>query len=274
MPDPTPTPDGSDADGPELSPEQDAAVRRLLAEAGGPEALPDDVATRLEETLAELRAERDAADLVSTGVAEEHGVVLPRDELAGRRRRKARLLLVAAAAVLVGAVAAGQLADRPTDDAAVAGQSAEDDPARTADSAGGAALQEGAELEPDASMPGDLEDSAQDDGLAARPLERVPSDGPLRSIRADRLREDLVALQHVSLPDPATVDYSGAVFVAPQDFMCEPADFGAGHLVAVEYAGRPAVVAFRAPAGTTQEADVLACGTGDTLHSVTLATAG
>ncbi|TWG92671.1 hypothetical protein L615_000700000780 [Nocardioides sp. J9] len=94
--------------------------------------------------------------------------------------------------------------------------------------------------------------------------------GALRQVRPDRLREDLVAIQHLALPTRAAADYSNAVLTAPADFMCEPADFGAGYLVGVTYDGGSAVVAFREPMGSNQVAEVLACGTGDVLHSTIL----
>jgi hypothetical protein len=96
------------------------------------------------------------------------------------------------------------------------------------------------------------------------------TDEPLREVRPDRLRDDLVALQRATLPHPATADYTRTTLTAPANFMCEDADYGSGYLVGVEYAATPALVAFREPVGTSQVADVLACGTGDVLHSTTL----
>lgn len=273
-------PDLSDPDETPLSPEQDAAVRRLLAESGGPEALPDDIAARLSETLADLEAERAAALVaaaapVGAGVAEEHGVIVPRDDLARRRRTKARVLLAAAAAVVVGAIATGLVTDRSGSDVTAAEQMAEEDPARTSEVAGdaGALAADEDDSAADREVAPEVGDTVTaEEAIPPNALQRTATDQPLRKIRADRLRDDLVALQHVALDHPDGVDYSGATMEAPDDFRCEPAAFGAGHLVGVEYAGRPAVVAFRAPMGSTQEAEVLACGTGDVLHSTTLAT--
>ena len=71
----------------------DAFVRGLLGEVGRePEPLPDDVAARLDDALADLVAERRGA---------EPAVVVPLDR-ARQRRRRGVGLLVAAAAVVVG----------------------------------------------------------------------------------------------------------------------------------------------------------------------------
>ena len=91
-------------------PDEEERVRRLLAEAGGPVPTPPDVVARLDETLAELRAERgvaapaDPAD-PAAGPDEARGParVTP---LAARRRRWPAALL-AAAAVVVGGYAVG-----------------------------------------------------------------------------------------------------------------------------------------------------------------------
>ncbi|KRB76406.1 hypothetical protein ASE01_15665 [Nocardioides sp. Root190] len=258
-----------------MDPAREAAVRRLLAEAGGPEPLPDEVAARLDAGLADLVAERSALPIVSH--PESHGVVVPLDAAARRRRVRVRVLLGAAAAVVAVGVGAGAvgggLGQSGSDDVSAANEMAEEDPARSEgggeadDSA--ATLDEGqenaeapeAEPTPDA---GDLFDAPR----------RVVSDGPLREVRATQLREDLVALQHATLPRPTSADYSTATLTAPSDFRCEPAAFGLGYLVGVEYSGMPAVVAFREPVGSTQAAEVIACGSGDVLHSTTLPATG
>src|SRR3712207_3173459 len=78
---------------PELTPEEEAEVSQLLAEAGGPIAVPDDVVARLDATLDSLvEGERTTA-------------VAPVVPLATRRRWPR--LLLAAAAVVVGGYAVG-----------------------------------------------------------------------------------------------------------------------------------------------------------------------
>ena len=96
-------------DGPSEDPLDEAFVRALLGEVGRePEPLPDDVAARLDDVLADLVAERtlpdlpDLPDLTATG-AGTSAVVVPLD--AARRRRRRFSALVAAAAVVVGGYA-------------------------------------------------------------------------------------------------------------------------------------------------------------------------
>lgn len=272
MTDPT---DSTDATDVPLTPAQDAAVRRALAAAGGPEPMPEEVVARLDTVIASLAADRTGAPDISH--PEDHRV-LPLDPFARHRRVRARYLLAAAAVVVAGAVGAGVVTDRGASDDALtaADQMSEDDPARSgvADASGKG---ESSTAEDDKAA--DPSTAAQEvapsapSGLIVEPR-RIVTDEPLREVRADRLREDLVALQHITLPHPAAADYSGATLTAPKDFMCAPADFGLGYLVGVEYDGKPAVVAFRDTVGQTQEAEVLACGTGDVLHSTTLAATG
>lgn len=256
---------------PPLTPSQEAAVRRALAEAGGPEPLPDDVADRLDKVIAGLAAERAG---VATVVADLHhpesrGVVVPLDHAARRRRARVRVLLGAAAAVVAVAVGAGILRDGDIDmttaEVSDAGAARSEDP--------GSAAGEAAE-ERDAAAP-ESQDSVgplgSDEGVTPR---RYVTDEPLREVRPDRLQADLVAIQHASLPHPAAADYSRTTITAPANFMCEDADYGRGYLVGVEYDARPALVAFREPVGSSQVAEVLACGTGDVVHSTTLKATG
>ncbi|HWJ09426.1 MAG TPA: hypothetical protein VNS46_08625 [Nocardioides sp.] len=248
---------------------REAAVRRTLAAAGGPEPMPEAVAARLDGVIDDLVAERTASG-ATVSHPENPGIVVPLDAAARRRRVRVRVLLGAAAAVVAVAAGAGIVNDTDRDgDASTA--SADDLPAR--DDAG--ALAEGDTAKSDASEEtsgGTVQDAASAAPEVASPLpRRVVSDQPLREVSADRLRESLVALQHVSLPHPAEADYSVATLSAPADFMCEAADFGTGYLVGVQYDGKPAVVAFREPVGSNQAAEVLACGTGDVLHSTILA---
>lgn len=256
-----------------LSPSQEAAVRRALADAGGPVPMPADVAERIDGVIAGLAAERTSGTRPLGGVHESHpeAVVVPLDPAARRRRRRVRVLLGAAAAVAAITVGFGLVADRGGEhDLSAAKEIAQEDSARgsAATDDAGAGVNEGV---PEAAAPSAAPPDADRLYVGA---ERVPSDQPLREVRIAYLREDLVALQHVSLPHPSTADYSGATLSAPAGFMCDPAAFGPGHLVGVEYDGKPAVVAFRAPVGTTQVAEVLACGTGDVIHSTTLAATG
>ncbi|MCR1785444.1 hypothetical protein KVF89_23100 [Nocardioides carbamazepini] len=261
---------------------QEEAVRRALADAGGPVPLPGDVAARLDSVITGLAAERAAASLPPGGVHLSHpeapAVVVPLDPAALRRRRRVRLLFGAAAAVAVVAVGVGLVSDNGagSDDLATAHQLAQDDSARESAVAGAQAEDEAggdqAKNAPTGQAPSPAASGELDQPYVLP--QRVPTDEPVREVRADHLREDLVALQHVTLPHPAAADYAGATLTIPAGFICEPASFGRGYLVGVLYDGKPAVVAFRQPAGSTQEAEVLACGTGDVIHSTTLAATG
>ncbi|MDQ6526423.1 hypothetical protein RB608_22570 [Nocardioides sp. LHD-245] len=259
---------------------EEEAVRRVLADAGGPVPIPGEVAERLDVVIADLAAERTAASLPPGGVHHSHpeapAVVVPLDPAALRRRRRVRLLFGAAAAAAAVAVGVGVVSDPGPgdDDLATAHRLAQDDSARESAVAGGQgdAADSGSKAAPPAEAP-----TAASSPELAEPYvtpQRVPTDEPVREVRADHLREDLVALQHVTLPDPAAADYAGATLTIPAGFICEPASFGRGYLVGVLYDGKPAVVAFRRPVGSTQEAEVLACGTGDVIHSTTLTATG
>ncbi|MBS4753180.1 hypothetical protein KG112_10230 [Nocardioides sp. zg-ZUI104] len=272
---------GEPSDDPPLSPQAEDAVRRALAKAGGPEPMPGEVADRLDAVIASLAAERAAIPPISH--AEGIGPVRL-DAAARRRRNRGRLLLAAAAVTVVGVVGVGVATESGTDDLTAADQISESGPARN-EPLDGDAPSESADGGDAGARKNDRSDEAAspestDLGATVPPVapyvrpSRVATDGPLREVRPDHLHEDLVALQHVSLPDPSDADYSGTRLHAPEAFMCAPAPLGRGFLVAVEYDGRPAIVAFREPVGSTQAAEVLACGTGDVLHSTTLPVTG
>ena len=93
----------------ELTPEQETAISRLLAEARHDEPIPVDVAARLDVVLGDLSAD-DVEKVEAVGTGPSMSTVT---ELAGvrHRRRKAGRLLLAAAAVVVGGVAVGQNLD-------------------------------------------------------------------------------------------------------------------------------------------------------------------
>jgi hypothetical protein len=69
----------------EPTPEEEAEVTRLLAEAGGPVAMPESVASRLDDVLADLLSERSTPAAVPT-----------------RRRRWPQVLVAAAAVSVIG----------------------------------------------------------------------------------------------------------------------------------------------------------------------------
>jgi hypothetical protein len=91
---------------PETGPDDEEAVRRLLAQAAGPVPVPADVRERLDQTLAELVAARGEerarppADAAAVPVEPETGATVA-SLAAARRRRRWPALAAAAAAVLV-----------------------------------------------------------------------------------------------------------------------------------------------------------------------------
>jgi hypothetical protein len=234
---------------PSISPEREEAVRRLLASvAAEAPPLPDEVAARLDATLAELTTSRSGS--------RAGGAVV---DLARRRRRRVGALLLAAASVVVAlgiavplrdtgdhrvTTATDQNADRTT-----SGQTATGVPDTAA--ALGAA--------PSAGTP-QLDGVRTEQDAGRRPGAGVPV------LHRARLRADLLALRRTL----AASTYDSAVLRAPAGFTCADARFGRGRLVAVRYAGAPAVAAFRSPTASTQVAEVLQCGTAAVLGSVTL----
>lgn len=227
----------------ELSPEQER-VRRLLAQARVEDPMPDDVAERLDRVLARLADEE----------GESPATVV---DLAHRRRRKAATLLVAAAAVVALGVGVGNLVPG-------AGLSG-DDSGSAADTAMG-------DLERNAA-------GADEDGIVLAPegaFSTYSADGATPRVRPNFFAEDVAGLRLVSAEDApdtesAPPNASGLTSGAQTaDFICDPAPWGEGELLAVRYAGVPAVLAFRPPAGDTQVVDLLECGTAAILRSVTL----
>ncbi|TYL55276.1 hypothetical protein FXB39_02640 [Nocardioides sp. BGMRC 2183] len=280
--DPHSTPDDpTSRDAAPLDAAREQAVRRLLAEAGGPEAVPEEVAARLDATLADLVAERsEGADPATTPV------IAPVTDLAARRRRRLMrgVLGAAAAVVVIG------LGLQFTDDTIGDGVSslADGDPDRGNDAAGAIESGDGSgDTQDDTTSESQLDEFAEADAgdqsqrsgptnedqaprSSLAEAKRRTVDEPVRVIRDAHLRDDLVALQDRGLPAPATADYSGVVVTAPPGFACAEMELGPGIYVAARYRGEPALVGFREPVGSTQVADVVRCGTGDILRSMTL----
>lgn len=87
-------------DDPDLTPEQETRVRRLLTDARHAEPIPEDVVARLDRVLAQLAVDE----------GDDTGRVV---SLAARRRRRVGSLLVAAAAVVMVGIGLGQLMGGP-----------------------------------------------------------------------------------------------------------------------------------------------------------------
>jgi hypothetical protein len=236
----------------DLTPEQEARVAHLLADARVQEPMPPEVAARLDRVLEGMAGEH------VLGPDEVHAPVV---DLAARRRRRVVTLLAAAAAVVVAGVGVGQLVDNQSGDDDSGGTSA----LEADDEAGG-----GADREPDAAVPDEALPSA-----AAPPLTegQVRALGEPKKMTAGSFAEQVRTLQ--DQPGVRTDASSGMMrgrdLAAPEmDFSCGPADYGVGKLMAVRYNGMPAVLAYRPPKGDTQVVDLLQCGSGDLVRSTTI----
>lgn len=229
----------------ELNPEQEAHVRRLLADARHTEPTPDAVVARLDRVLADLAGEP----------AREATVV----RLADRRRRAATMLVGAAAAVVavvgIGAVVSntgggGDAEQATSGEVEAPGAAADEDTASGAESQG--------------------------DGGAAYRLSprRMPF-----SVQAEEFARDAALLksQAVALSDLGPEEDQSAPELRGTDLdrvtnrsVCEPGAWGAGNYVAVLYDGAEGWVVLRRPQGDTQIADLFLCGSEVVVRSVTL----
>jgi len=245
----------------ELTPEQEADVRRLLAEARHDGPIPADVAARLDTVLDDL-ATPEPVSLSATVT----------DLAAARhRRRNAGRLLLAAAAVVVGGVAIGQ----------TIGSTTASDNSSSADSAGGQSEQE---------VPREAEDSDgrdQGGGDTAQP-ESAPAASETSALAYDQMLLDKLnaPLQLTSKNFEVDVQRSlraqaaerrdavethlDGLAVYSSDFVCPDADYGPGAKLPAYYDAEEAVLVLRRPRAGIQRVDLLACGTAAQLNSVDL----
>lgn len=231
-----------------LTPAQDDAVRAHLASARHTDAIPPDVAARLDATLASLQQER---------LGPEQGT--PVVTLASRRRRRAVTALLGAAAAVVAAVGIGQVLP----DLVGSGS----DSASTADSssAGSAQAPEREQEDLTFQSEGDAaeEEGATKDGQRARKQATSPGAAASRAVpalsSAEDIRPQVRALRR---------DYYLSSFIAPPT--CPVAGVGTSSQVDVTYDELPAVLVYRDPTGGFQRAEIYLCGAGEPLHSVRL----
>jgi hypothetical protein len=241
----------------ELTPEQEAEVGRLLADARATEPMPADVAARLDRVLVGLGEER-----AWSGRPPPGGAVA---ELAARRRRRVNSLLVAAAAVVAVGIGVGQLVgDR---DAADSGTSAE-----SGGDGGDLAVTE--ESPPDEAGAQTQDAAPEADGPTSSP----PANATVGRVAESRFVADVNQLRR-ALPDLAVQgefvtlnrkQLPSDLSVRERSFTCSAASWGPGALVPILYDGKPAVLAFREATGDSQVVEVLQCGTADILHAATL----
>lgn len=252
----------SDRD-PELTPEQEARLRRLLVDARHGDPIPVDVAARLDRVLEQLAAE-------GPDEIEPRGASV--DDLTARRRRRVTTVLVAAAAVVVLAVGVGRVV-RATDSGDSA-ESASVPAAASDDAAENGQTAKNGDGAGSAGPPGPQSFSSSGTAVgpndSGEPAQTTP---PVRLTQA-RFAEQVVRyrgrVSYYALADGVRVgvDQLGA----PGSFLCAAADWGPGALLAASYDGVPTVLAYRAPAGTTQTVELLRCGTAEVLRSTVLAT--
>ncbi len=228
---------------PDLTPEQDASVRALLASAKHTEATPPEVVARLDDVLAGLDSER----------RKEHAPVLT---LAGRRRRVVSSALLAAAAVVVLGVGATQilpLVDESGDSSAGSGaESMEDQTAAQSDRSFGA---ESDDRSQDAELGAEESQRSTD---RKSPLPGAPADPSAVSSTTD-LRPQVRALR----PGRALSPYSASP-------LCPVPGAARATQVAITYDGVPAALVYRKPGASSQRVDVFLCGEVDPLRSVRL----
>lgn len=246
---------------PEASPQQQEAVRRLLAEARHDEPLPGDVAARLDGVLAQLATEGPRAVDPPEPAGPPGAVVV---DLAARRRRRVAGLLGAAAAVVVLGVGVDQVVDRTGSggrgDSATSADT--DDNAPAADSGAGA-QPEGATS--GAGQPTLPQDESQPE-FESRPTATVPRIGSV-DFKATVLRlRGAPAVSSYSLTQSLGADQ----LTTESMFVCPPTVLGPGELVPVSYVGSPAVLAYRPPTGETQTVELLQCGSGMVVRSIVI----
>ncbi|WP_168929691.1 hypothetical protein [Nocardioides sp. GY 10127] len=240
-------------------PRRDEQVRALLADAGVDDGVPPEVAERLDAVLGQL--ERGEA---VPGPPDPDDVVRLADV---RRRRVTRVLAGAAAAVVLG-VAAGNGIQALRDGAGSASTAASDSSA--ADREAGAGSRRSSQADAGASALDSSAASVQGGASARKSASSsvLALDDALTVISSDAFADDaLGARKRLRAGDgaEATSAHLGSLWQA-----CAPADWGEGRLLAVEYEGDAAVLAFRPSTGDTQVVDLLQCGSADVLRSATL----
>ena len=238
----------------DLTPEQEARVARLLADARVEEPMPPDVAARLDRVLEGLTGEPVAPP-------EQHQA--PVIDLAARRRHRVRNLLAAAAVVVVAGVGIGQLvgSQDSSDDAGTAG-------------GGSDALESSEPREPGLAQNGSADKAQPAPGrhgeMTQEELRRL---GEPPHITTASFASDVRRLQDRPgvRTDASSAYLDGSDLAARgMGYSCSGADFGSGKLIAVHYNGSPAVLAYRPPSGETQTVDLLQCGSAQVLRSTTV----
>jgi len=223
----------------DLTPDEEAHVRRLLADARHTDPMPGDVVARLDRVIA--------------GLAEEPAREATVVRLADRRRRVTRLLVAAAAVVVVGFGGSQVIGG-------IGGMGASND------------AQVGAEEEPAA---GQADEQAEAGDESAEVPSSQPNEAPtavpdrLARIRPQSFAADTQALRDGARNYVTDQDLQSEERSALLD-VCTSGAWGTGRYVAVRYAGDPGWIVFRRPQGSTQVADLFLCGSELASRSLTL----
>lgn len=278
----------------ELSPADEARVRRLLARSRHAEPVPEDVTARIDDVLARLDAGEEPHDLHDDLDGYAAAARASSASTAGpapvRRHRRGLSLLVAAAAVVVAGIGVDRVLDRPDMEGEAATTSAEAADAELADPTEGRASDEDlVEMEESAeayALDGSSSDTSTDSGLdggavagsTAAPQELLVVDGRLTTVRestfadvAERLQRRLSGAPRLAARAQDARPLRDAAPRVQRAWQgCTPPEVGTGTPVAVLYDGSPAVLVLRPAEGATQVAALLQCDTGEVLRSVTL----
>jgi hypothetical protein len=235
---------------------EQAEVSGLLAAVSGPphaEAMPADVAARLDDVLAGLVSERTSAATATTAATVPGDGVVGVTDLASRRRRRWPALLVAAAAVSVLGLGVGNLLGLDG--------SADMEAASTAD-AGGAAAPETLDSAEAGAPPGEETDLADDRDAAGEATADSPAEDRVSALAAlPRLRSDSLAVDAQRLEDFALERFAdGRGSVRALRKACVQPELAEGdEWLSVRLDGEPAVLVLRAPADGRRTVEVFDC---------------
>lgn len=276
---------GSSGPGPRLTPAQERAVRDLLADARHDEAMPADVAGRLDATLADLVAARETTGDPTSSAASSVTPLAAR-----RRRRRVAGALVAAAAVVVGGVALGQVVPDspfPTAGGGDAGSAADesfplegapgstrsqlrdrDRERATMDSLEGKDDKDGK----DAESPAELRENSRESAplMLSYAVLEIDPDHFTRDVRraVEQTRPDVLLGETY---DPQTGALGGALSGAHGGRpACRVGEVGHGRRVHVRYDGEPALLVLRRADGLLRRVDLYACGASEPLRTTYL----
>lgn len=242
---------------PELSPDQEAEVRRLLAGSRHTEPTPEAVVARLDRVL--------------TGLADEPVREQAVVRLADRRRRAGTMLIAAAAVIVVG-VGLGQV---------LPGGGADSETTTSADS--GSSDQAAAPESESESAAGEQSGGGDESGIELDQGQRVPV-----RVSSKRFARDAERLATSSLAAFASSETDGPSS-RPQDSasersddrvdglrsagrrdVCDPGAWGTGRYIPVVYERAPGWVVLRRPTASSRVVDLFLCGHESAVRSVTL----